>query len=118
MKVSLNQNQLLDDKIRLLQNKRSNDLLILKSQFVTTKENLNPLNLIKGTISDLKGSSRIKNSLLESAVGIASGYLTKRLLIGKSTNIFKKISGAVLQYAVSNFITNKAEKINSHEKDI
>lgn len=118
MKTVANQNQLLDDKIRFLKNKQSIDFIILKEQFLLTKESLKPINIIKDSIYDFKNAKDVKTSLIETAIGIASGYFTKKMVVGKSKNIFKKISGAVLQYVVSNYITNKAEKINSHEEDI
>ncbi len=118
MKSIVDQNQLLDEKIRLLQIKKSNDLEILKEHFILTKKSLSPLNIVKESFHDFKESKDIRNTLLESAIGIAGGYFSKKLIVGNSKNIFKKISGAIVQYAVSNFITNKAEKINSNEKDI
>lgn len=118
MKSIVDQNQLLDEKIRLLQIKKSNDLEILKEHFILTKKSLSPLNIVKESFHDFKESKDIRNTLLESAIGIASGYFTKKLIVGNSKSIFKKISGAIVQYAVSNFITNKAEKINTNEKDI
>ncbi|NHN26909.1 hypothetical protein FIA58_014585 [Flavobacterium jejuense] len=114
----VDQNQLLDEKIRLLKKKQLNDFSVLKEQFFVTAESLKPVNIIKETIHDFKNSKDIKNSLLESALGIAGGFVTRKMIIGKSSNIFKKISATVIQYLVSNFITNKAEKININEKDI
>lgn len=112
---AINQNQLLDEKIRLLKNRKDYEFEILKEQFTTTKNSLKPINIIKETISDLKNSKDIRHSLLESAAGIAGGYLTKKNLIGKSSSILKKVSGIIIQYVVTNFITHKAETRHSNK---
>ena len=115
---TLNQNQLLDEKIKFLKLKQENDLVILKENFFMNLESLKPINLIKGTIEDFKKSKEIKNSLFESALGIAGGIIKRKMLVGKSSGVIKKVSASILQYVVSNFITNQAEKINSNEKHI
>ncbi|WP_445457780.1 hypothetical protein [Flavobacterium sp. HNIBRBA15423] len=115
---TINENQLLDKKIRLLKLKQSNDFEILRDQFNLTLESLKPINIVKESIDDFKKSKEIKHSILESTLGIAGGYLARKMIAGKSAGIFKKISATVIQYLVTNFITNKAEKINLNEKDI
>lgn len=114
---AISQNELLDEKIKLLKLKQSNDFEILKNQFDSTLDSLKPINIIKETIADFKESKDIKHSLIESALGIAGGFITRRMLVDKSSGMFKKITATVIQYLVSNFITNKAEKINAEEKE-
>lgn len=113
----LNQNQLLDEQIRLLKIKQSEDFEVLKSQFHLTLESLKPINLVKETINDFKNSKEIKSSLLESTLGIAAGYVTRKMIVGKSSSMIKKTAATIIQYLVSNYITKKAEKINPEEKE-
>ena len=106
----LNQNQLLDEKIRLLKIKQSENFEVLKSQFHLTIESLKPINLVKETINDFKNSKEIKSSLLESTLGIAAGYVTRKMIVGKSSSMVKNTAATIIQYLVSNFITKKAGK--------
>ena len=114
---TLSQNELLDERIKLLKIKQNHDFENLKNRFDATLESLKPINIVKETIADFKKSKDIKNSLFESALGIAGGYVTRKMLVGKSSGMLKKITATIIQYIVSNFITNKAEKINDENKD-
>ncbi|MBF03612.1 MAG: hypothetical protein CMP76_09980 [Flavobacterium sp.] len=113
----IDENQILDEKIRLLEIKRNHDFEILRNQFNETLDSLKPVNIVKETIADFKKSKEIKSSLLETTLGIAGGYLTRKMMIGKSAGTLKKITATIVQYLVSNFITNKAEQITSKEKE-
>ncbi|VXC06688.1 conserved hypothetical protein [Flavobacterium sp. 9AF] len=110
---TITENQILDEKIRLLKLKKENQFEVLKQQFNETLDSLKPVNIVKETIKDFKNSKEIKNSLLETSLGIAGGYLTRKLIVGESAGIFKKLSATVIQFLVTNFIKNKAEKITS-----
>lgn len=114
---TISQNELLDAQIKLLKIKQSDDFEMLKNQFDTTLESLKPINIVKATIADFKQSKEVKNSLFESALGIASGFLTRKLLVNKSSGIVKKITASIIQYMVTQFVTKKAEKINEEEKE-
>ncbi|WP_130733571.1 hypothetical protein [Flavobacterium sp. J27] len=114
----VNENQLLDEKIRLLKIKHEHDFEILRAQYHTTIDSMKPVNIIKETIHDFKASKEIKNSLLETTLGIAGGFITRKMMVGKSASLFKKLSATVAQYFVSNFIKNKAEEMTSNEQNI
>ncbi|WP_445722377.1 hypothetical protein [Flavobacterium sp.] len=114
---TVNQNQVLNEKIEVLRMKQSKDFEVLKSQFHITLESMKPINLVKETIDDFKNSKEIKSSLLESTLGIAAGYVTRKMIVGKSSSMIKKTAATIIQYLVSNFITKKAGKINSEEKE-
>jgi len=59
-----NQKDLLNESIRLLQQKQALELIQLKEQFHATYESLKPLNLIKSTLHEVADSSEIKNNIL------------------------------------------------------
>lgn len=104
---------LLDQKRALLQIKKQNDLVILKNQLNTTLDDLKPVNLLKNTFSNFKNDADLKNSLLQTSLGIMGGYLSKKWLFGSSGGVFKKIAGSITQFVVTNYITKKAEEINT-----
>ena len=55
------------------------DLLALKHQFHLTLESISPLNYIKHTLHTMTASPDVKTDLLNGVVGIASGYLARKV---------------------------------------
>lgn len=106
----MNKHSKLEEQILFLKLKQKEDFILLKNQLEDTFDSLKPINLIKNTFNELIHSPEIKNDLLKSSLGILGGYASKKMLFWDSNNIFKKISGAVLQYVITNLITNKIEQ--------
>ncbi len=106
-----NQTEALNERIRLMELKQAEEQRMLREQFLTTYESLKPINLIKKTLHEITTSQSIKGDLLSSAIGIASGYITKKVLIGTSVNPIKNILGTVLQVVVGNSVSKNSETI-------
>lgn len=108
-----NETDALNVRIRVLEEKRTKELRALQEQFQITKESLKPLNLIKSTISEISSSSEIKSNVLGSAIGIGTGFLSKKLLIGNSHNPIKNLFGTIVQFAIGNVVSKNANEIKS-----
>jgi hypothetical protein len=115
MKSYKNQNEELDKAIDLLEIQRDLKLEELKSQLSTTYESLKPANLLKESIDNIRESVELKSDLTESVLSIAVGYISKKILVGKSSSFFKIILGNLIQYGVTNFIYKKVD-LNSTKK--
>ncbi|HOZ74544.1 MAG TPA: hypothetical protein PLS51_08235 [Flavobacterium sp.] len=100
----------LDERIVMLQAKKAGEWEELKKQFEVTKESLRPMNLVKGVFQDITSSPDIKKNIVGNVVGLATGYLSKKIVFGGTHNPLKKIAGAILQFAVTNFVGKKMEK--------
>lgn len=109
----MNQSELIKSEISFLKNKQREGLVSLKNQFHSTFENLKPINLLKETLVEIDEQPDFKSNLLNSAVGLSTGYLSKILIIGNSSNPFKKILGGVVEFAVRNVVIKNSEKIIS-----
>lgn len=101
------QNTLLDQAIERLERERQMKFDDLKNQLDLTIQSLKPMNILKGTLEDLKQFPEVKSNIVQLATSLVGGYLSKKLLFGKSTSTFKKIAGYLLQYGVTNFISKK-----------
>ena len=111
-----NKNVLLDQKIAELSNKRELELLELKDQFNVVIDSVKPINIVKQTFSSLYNSPEKKLNILEVATSFAGGYISKKLLFGRSSSIVKNLLGNVFQYGVTTVI-NKFNK-HKHENSI
>ncbi|MFY0484101.1 hypothetical protein ACI6PS_16000 [Flavobacterium sp. PLA-1-15] len=104
----------LAEAIRQLENQRRAELSLLKAHFEFTVDNLNPVNIIKekfsegvSAIGETVTSESFKSKALKIGVGLASGFLTKKLVVGSSGGFFKKLLGMGVQAAVSGFVMKK-----------
>lgn len=111
-----NEAVLLKEKILLLKEKQASELKLLKEELHSTHELLKPLNFIKNTLVEVATLPEMKNKLLTGALGLVTGYLSKKVLFGASTNPVKKMLGTVLQFAIANVVVKKAEDVVMDEK--
>ena len=108
----------LKEAIILLQNKQEHELLLLKEQFHRTCESLKPMNLLKSTFKASIESPGIKDTILNTSVGLATGYFSKLLFVSTSHNPFIKILGMALQFGITKIVAKHPEGIKSIGKGI
>lgn len=101
------QNTALDIAISHLEAEKRKKLQELKWQFELTMNSMRPMNIIKDTFQDMRASPEVKASFVTTAASLTGGYLSKKLLFGKSKSLFKTVIGYALQYGVSKFIAKK-----------
>ena len=106
----------LNAAIHELEYLQQNDWPLLKEEFLITYENLRPANFLKYALKELTDGPDIKNDLVNTSLGLAAGYLTKKLIFGTSTNPIKQLLGNFLQMGVSNIVTNNADALKSAGK--
>lgn len=116
MKTPKTQIELLNDAILLLEARRKHEYEDLKSQFYETTETFRPINIFNQAVKDFKEGPEIKTNLFETLLSISGGYFSKKILVGKSNSIVKKVLGYVLQFAVTNFISKKVSSDIDTEK--
>lgn len=103
----------LQEKILLLEAKQQNDKVLLKEQFKLSFESLKPLNLVKDAFNELTNLSGFGGETLDTSLGIAAGYFSRKIVVGSSTNPFKKILGSLVQASVTGIVLKNAEEIKS-----
>lgn len=107
MAVYKDQNTELDKAIARLETDRDLKLEELKEQLSLTYESIKPVNILRESMEDFNNAPDVKNNLLQILVSITGGYLSKKLVLGKSNSFFKKIAGYLLQYGMTTFIAKK-----------
>jgi hypothetical protein len=101
----------LNEQIAMLEQKQSLELKALKEQFHVTYESLKPFNILKSAFNEVTSSPTIKNNLLNNAIGLTTGYLSKRVLVGATHNPLKNIFGTLLQFAIGNVVTKHSDQL-------
>lgn len=103
----------LDIEILRLETQQAEEKRILKSEFKTLFESLKPANIIKSTFADLTGSDNVQHNVVNYAIGMASGLLSKKLFIGGSHNPLTRLVGNLVQNGVSRLVANNSDGIAS-----
>jgi hypothetical protein len=85
----------------------------LKEQLHITYESLKPVNLLRNTLKEISSSRYLIDNISASAIGIASGFLSKKIFVGTSGNAFRKLFGSILQFEVTNLVSQNSEVIKS-----
>ncbi len=111
--TKINNLEAIKKAISELETLKKEESALLKIEFLKLSESLKPINMIKRSIKETFGSTETKDQLLGSVAGIATGYLSKALVVGTSHNPIKKIAGSLLQLVVTNSISRHPEMVVS-----
>jgi|SRR6185437_1912036 len=101
----------LKEFIYLLEIKKANEKQLLKEQFKITYESLQPVNLIKHTLSELATAPNLKGNILNAVVSLAAGYFSKKIAVGATNNPLKQLLGLILQMSVTSAVSKNSEGI-------
>ena len=112
--ITINSDKSLTEAIRNLEAQRVLELEILKKHAEYTMHELNPITIVKeqfkegiSNIGETVTSGGFKNKLLKTGIGLASGFLTKKILVGSKAGFFKRLFGTAIQAAVSGLVIKK-----------
>ncbi|MBI5539464.1 MAG: hypothetical protein HY951_05355 [Bacteroidia bacterium] len=103
----------LKDAIQLLEFEQTIKLELLKEQFHITYESLKPVNIIKNTIRDVVKSPNLVENVLGTVIGMATGYVSKKIFIGTSGNVFRNLLGSLIQFGVTTVVSKNSDAIKS-----
>ena len=96
-----------------LESRRVEEEKIVKEQFRLAYESIKPINLIKSTFKEAASSQELKDSIINSSVGLTAGYLSKILFERVTKSPFKKLMGTVLMFSIKNIVSKNPETIKT-----
>src|ERR1035437_3479302 len=99
--------------IQILETEQEIKVQLLKEQIILVHNSIKPINLLKSTVNDFVTSPYLIDNMLGGAVGLATGYLSKKMVIGASGNLFRKLLGVVMQFGVTNVVAQHPEGVRS-----
>lgn len=103
--------------IKTLEDRKEVQLHELKRESRSLFEAMRPINLIKSTLKEAMASPEVKSSLLNTAIGMGSGFVAKKLFLG-GTGLLSKLLGPIVQKVVSSKVTRNADDIKSAGSNI
>ena len=103
----------LKESILLLEIKQANETRLLKEEVKTIFENLSPVNIVKNTLKELACVPDLKGNLVNTGLGFAVGYVSKKIVVGTTHKPLRQLLGTLLQIGVSNLVAKNPEIIKS-----
>ena len=97
----------LKEQIKLLEIRQAVEGKLVKEQLIITYENLKPSSILKNVVKEFYSSETLKDELISTAISIASGFITKKLVVGKSNNQIIKLVGLAVQFGITTFVSKK-----------
>jgi len=85
----------------------------LKEQFFVTYESFKPANLLRNTLREAISSPHLIDDILGTAVGLATGFVSKKIVIGASGNLIRKLLGSITQLGVTTVVAQHPDTIKS-----
>jgi hypothetical protein len=103
----------LKNAIQLLEEEQASKVQVFKEQLFLTYESFKPAKLIGSTLKEMITSPYLIDNVIDTGLSLATGYLSRRIVVGASSNIIRKLIGTVLQVGVSKLVANNTKNIKS-----
>lgn len=101
----------LKDTIAQLEYKQKVQWSDLKDNLGIAFESLKPINLLRSTYNEFISTPHMAENLINSTIGLGTGYLTKKLIVKKSGNMMRNLIGGLAQMVITNFVSRNAGPI-------
>lgn len=99
----------LKEAIATLQREQLQKKALLVEQFHHTYESLKPVNFIKNTFQKILKLPEITGNVVDASIGLSAGVLTKKILVGKSTNVFRRLFGTIIELGVASAVAKNSD---------
>lgn len=99
--------------IQMLEEEREVRLQRMKKCLHQTYESFEPVNLIQNSLKEITTSPYLADNLLSAGVGIAAGYVSKIAFTNRSSNLFSRFLGMVLQFGITNIIAQNPKTVRA-----
>lgn len=103
----------LQQSITAMETKHTAEGMELRQCFRDVVESIKPINIIKNTFKDVVESDDLKDNIVNTAVGVSAGYLSKKLVEGGSKNIFKRLLGTAVMFGITSLVSKNPETIKT-----
>lgn len=91
---------------------------LFKEQLMFTYDSLRPVNMLKRALKDISSSPGLIDNVLGTTLGLASGYLSKKMFIGNKSGLLRNLIGSVVQFGVTNLVAQHPDAIKSFGQSV
>jgi hypothetical protein len=115
---TLSNNERLQQAIAGLETQRNVQGALVSEQFQQLRQQLQPANLIKTVVRDLFASPDIKTGVVDLAIGVTTGMIAKKVVVGQSHNVLTQLVGGAVQMIVTREVSQHPEGIKKLGKTL
>jgi len=108
----------LKNAIQLAETEQAVKVKRLKEQLCLTRDSFEPVNIITGTLNDLAKSPYLVDNIAGTAMGLATGYLSKALIVGTSGSKIRRLIGTIIQFGITNVVAQNSESMKSFARSL
>lgn len=111
---NINSHDELKQAILELESKQAEEAKLLKAQFHEAYSSMQPINILKNTLKQAARSEDLKDKILNTSVGLTTGFALKQLFKGVvSKSPIGRIFGNLLMFGVTNLVAKNPEAIKT-----
>ncbi len=110
---NINSDADLRNAILELESKQAEEAKLLKEQFHEAYSSMQPINILKNTLKRAVRSEDIKDKIVNTSVGLTTGFVLKQLFKGVTRTPVGRIFGNLLMLGVTNLVAKNPEVIKS-----
>jgi hypothetical protein len=104
----------LKEEIKTLEIKQVENEKQLRLQMLNVYENLKPINILKNIARDVANTDSLKNDVTNTVASLMSGFISKKIIVGKSKNPFLKLIGIGIQLGMTTLVSKNYDIIKSY----
>jgi hypothetical protein len=82
----------------------------IQDTFTAVSENLKPMNIVKSGVRSVF-SGEHKEDLVNALLGLGTGFLSRKLILGRTSGFVGKTVGKAIQWGMAGLVSKNAEKI-------
>jgi len=101
----------LKEAIKLLEKQKSIQKDRITEEFHIAYESLKPINILKNSLNKAFNSPVVSDKVIDTSISVGAGLLSKKILIGKSAGIIKKVLGILLEFGVAGLVSKNSDAI-------
>lgn len=101
----------LEKAVEQLHERANQEKDLLRNHFSEIIDSFKPVNLLRSTVKNISGGSAIATAAMGTTVAIGAGVFLKKIIAGKSPNMFKRLLGTLVELAVARSITKNQDAI-------
>ena len=96
-----------------LEGRQADEGEMLKEEFQLVIQSIKPINLIRNSFREAAESKDLRDDIISTSVGLAAGYLSKKLFESVSHRPLKRLLGTALQFGITNVVAKNPEAVKS-----
>ena len=104
-----NKKEELKEAILALEQRQKEEKIVLNNQFSLVLESLKPINILRKSVNEFAASFDLKNQIIHTGTGLLAGFLTRKVVVRRSTNPLIRLSGLIVQYGVTNYVSKNSQ---------